>query len=740
MDLTPTDTLWLLVAAALVFVMQGGFLCLEAGLTRSKNSINVAVKNLADFGLSVLLFWAVGAGLMFGATAGGWVGSDGWSPDFASTDPGTATFLLFQLMFCGTAVTLVSGAVAERVRFGGYLFLAVPVTLTYAVFGHWAWGGALTGDATWLAGRGFVDFAGSTVVHSVGGWFALIACVAVGPRLGRFDRTGRPREMTASNLPLAVLGALSIWVGWLGFNGGSTLGLTGAVPGVVANTVLAGSAGLAVGVALGRAGGGGYRPTPLINGLLGGLVAITAGCHAVSSLEAVVIGAAAAALVQASSWLLLRLRVDDVVGAAPVHLIAGAWGTLAVGLFGDLELLGTGLTRWGQVGAQALGVAACAALCLGVGVPAVWLFHRAPGGGLRVTPRAERVGLNASEHGATTEFSGFASVLDRQARGGLRLRPVRADAFTEVGQVAGQYNRVLRRVNREAADAEAAHAELEEVNRTLDRRVAERTSELREAVGEANAANAAKSEFLANMSHEIRTPLHGILSFARFGLKKSDAPGQEKLRGYFERIGTSGERLLTLASDLLDLSKFEAGGMSFDFERRDVGVVVAGAVDEVGSLVSERAVTLELRLPEDPVPGRVDPTRLMQVVRNLVGNALKFTPPGGRVEVELEATPTGPVLRVLDDGPGIPEGELEAVFGRFVQSSQTRSGAGGTGLGLPLCRRIVEAHGGRVFAAHRRPHGCVLTVELPPPEAPEAPAPSEAPASPAPPEAPALAA
>ena len=222
MNKSELDMLWVLVSAVLVLLMQGGFLCFESGMTRTKNAINVAMKNVIDLTLAVVLFWLVGFGLMFGVDYAGIVGWSGFLPDVGAGDPWLATFFVFQTMFCATAATIVAGAIAERTRFDAYIFITVLVTgFIYPVFGHWAWGGAHGGGAGWLATRGFVDFAGSTVVHSVGGWVALAAVIVVGPRRDRFI-DGEPQTVPPSNLPLCMLGLLLFFVGWIGFNGGST--------------------------------------------------------------------------------------------------------------------------------------------------------------------------------------------------------------------------------------------------------------------------------------------------------------------------------------------------------------------------------------------------------------------------------------------------------------------------------------------------------------------------------------
>jgi len=438
------DILWMLVCALLVFVMQGGFLCLESGLTRAKNAINVAVKNIADFAVASLLFWLFGFGLMFGDSVGGLFGTGYFAMNGESaTSTWMMAFVLFQMMFCATAATIVSGAVAERMHFPAYVVVsAVVAGLIYPVFGHWAWGGVIgDGEAGWLARMGFVDFAGSTVVHSTGGWVALAGVMILGAREGRFVPGEPARVIPAGNLPVAMLGGLLLFFGWFGFNGGSTLAFTDDVPFILAHTALAAAAGILMGILIGWKLHGYCEVMYALNGAVAGLVSITACAHVVSGLEAVVIGALGSAImVIANEWLLLR-RIDDAVSAIPSHLAAGAWGTLCVALFGDLSRVGTGLSRLEQLGVQALGVVACGVWSFGV----AWLVLRGLGRlrPLRVSPEDERLGLNVSEHGARTELVELMETMEEHGRTGLLTNRVPVEPFTEVGQIAAAYNRVI---------------------------------------------------------------------------------------------------------------------------------------------------------------------------------------------------------------------------------------------------------------------------------------------------------
>lgn len=447
------DLTWVLLCGFLVMLMQAGFCLLETGFARAKNGINVAIKNLVDFLISSLVYWGFGFGLMFGAS---WYGLIGTS-EFAPGEHKSAVFLaalFFQLMFCSTSTTIISGAVAERIRFPAYMVTAlVTSALVYPIFGHWAWGGMLEQTPTgWLAKLGFIDFAGSSVVHSLGGWLSLAMCIFIGPRIGRFDPNAPP--MAGHNLPLSTVGAMCLWFSWFGFNGGSTLGMTDAVPIVLLNTNLAAAAGGLSALCFAWARERRPNVGHCINGVIGGLVAVTASCHMVSPWAAVLIGMTAGVIIVCGTYLLERLKIDDVVGAVPVHGMCGAWGTLCVALFGHAAMFPGGVSRWQQLGVQALGVVVCCSWAMGVAFGVLGLLHRR--WSFRVEPEAEIRGLNVAEHGASTELLELLTNMDRHQREGEFAKPVPVEPHTEVGQIAAEYNRVIERAQTEISAREDA--------------------------------------------------------------------------------------------------------------------------------------------------------------------------------------------------------------------------------------------------------------------------------------------
>lgn len=446
------DSSWLLISAALVFVMQAGFLCLESGQIRSKNSINVAAKNITDFMLSVAIFWCFGFALMFGESQNGWFG---FSDFFFGEDqtPFQISFFVFQVMFCGTAATLLSGAVAERMRFSAYIFSTIILcTCIYPICGHWAWSSIFSPDNQgWLERLGFVDFAGSTVVHALGGAVALAAVIIIGPRTGRFDKEGQ--VINGSNLPMSVLGTLLLWLGWFGFNGGSTLALTDQVPVILLNTCVA-AAFAGIVATISHCFLKGYVDVAyVLNGVIAGLVAITASCHAVSPKDAMLIGIGAGVVLYFASALLEKLKIDDAIDVIPAHFFAGVWGTLAVAIFADLELLNTGLSRWQQFNAQLIGVVSICTYSFGVSYVLLKVVNRfSP---LRVSLDDEIVGMNISEHRASTELIDLLGSM-REQEFNNESQPVPEEPFTEVGQIAKQYNKVIDRVKEEISKRDDA--------------------------------------------------------------------------------------------------------------------------------------------------------------------------------------------------------------------------------------------------------------------------------------------
>jgi Amt family ammonium transporter len=406
------DLVWMLVAAFLVFFMQPGFALVEAGFTRAKNAVNIVMKNLMDFSIGSLAFFMIGFGLMFGVDKAGFFLS---GVDPTSIDGSWRLgFYMFQVVFAATAATIVSGAMAERTKFTAYLVYSVFISaLIYPISGSWAWGSLLGGEAGWLENHGFTDFAGSTVVHSVGGWAALMGAYFLGPREGKYIGNGgkkKARAIPGHNIPLAALGVFILWFGWFGFNAGSTTaGTDVSIAVICVTTTLAASAGTIVAmftvwILFGKPDG-----SMALNGVLAGLVAITAGCANVSPVSAIIIGAIAGVVVVLSVEFIDNvLHIDDPVGAISVHGTCGALGTLMVGLFAQPEFGGSaGLFFGGGLAllkAQFIGVIAVFAWTT---VTAGVLFFAIKSIiGLRVTREEELRGLDIGEHGMEA-YAGF---------------------------------------------------------------------------------------------------------------------------------------------------------------------------------------------------------------------------------------------------------------------------------------------------------------------------------------------
>lgn len=399
------NIVWVFLGAVMVMLMQAGFAILEAGLTRQKNCNNVLMKNIMDFAIGSIIFLVVGFGLMFGESLGGIVGITGFIDptslnlsQFEALSP--TVFIFFQTVFCATAATIVSGAMAERTKFSSYIIYTLVISLViYPISGHWIWGGGF------LSKIGFIDYAGSTAVHSVGGWAALMGAVVLGPRMGKYNRDGSTNAIPGHNIMMATLGVFILWFCWFGFNPGSSLEAAGYIGHIAMTTNLSACAGALVAMFLTWKKYGKPDVSMTLNGILAGLVAITAGCHIVSLYGAIAIGAVGGILVVYGCEILDRkLHVDDPVGAVGVHCLNGVWGTLAVGLFACNTPASEGTLGLFFGGGTALLITQL----IGVIIVAVWVCSMSfimftlikKTVGLRVTPQEELAGLDLGEHGS----------------------------------------------------------------------------------------------------------------------------------------------------------------------------------------------------------------------------------------------------------------------------------------------------------------------------------------------------
>ncbi len=400
---TNMNILWTCLAAFLVFFMQAGFAMVESGFTRAKNSCNIMMKNLMDFSIGALAWWILGFGLMFGLGGSSFVGKSFFcASDYSQLSDLNWTFWIFQCVFAGTAATIVSGAMAGRTKFTGYLaYSAVICALIYPISGHWFWGTLAKGGIAWMAQKGFLDFAGSTVVHSCGGWLALAGALTLGPRLGKYSIAGKSKPILGHNIPIAALGVFILWFGWFGFNPGSTTEANSSIGYIAMTTNLSAAAGALVSMLVAWLRFGKPEVSMSLNGVLAGLVAITAGCNVVTPVGAIVIGAVAGGLVVLSVEFIDKiLKIDDPVGAVSVHGVCGAWGTLALVFF----MAESPESVWSQFLIQ----------LQGVGVMFLWAFSC---GlilfnvikytiGLRASEEDELRGLDITEHG-NEAYSGF---------------------------------------------------------------------------------------------------------------------------------------------------------------------------------------------------------------------------------------------------------------------------------------------------------------------------------------------
>jgi len=431
-EINSIDLFWILVTAFLVFLMQFGFSLIETGMVRAKNTINVAMKNLIDTMFGIIFFWLIGYGLMFGSDFHNFIGLNSFAID--GKDFMQNGHFFFEAMFAATAATIISGAVAERIKFSAYIIVTIVVTsFIYPIFGHWAWG-----DNGWLKELGFMDFAGSTVVHSMGGWIGLAGAIVLGPRLGKFSK-GKIKYFAPSNYNLVVFGVFILFFAWFGFNAGSLLKFDPLVTSILLNTTIAGAFGGLGGWTISLFAKEKVGVEIFAFGVIAGLVAITAGCEQFDARTSAFVGFFAAYVMHYFDNIILkRFKIDDPLSVISVHGFAGAWGTLAVALFVSLP---TNMTRLEFITVQLIGILSAFIFAISFGLLMFYALHRLSM--LRVSKRQEVIGLNVSEHNAKLPWVDTVESIIKIMKTGNMQQKIYEERGTEIGLVVKFFNYLL---------------------------------------------------------------------------------------------------------------------------------------------------------------------------------------------------------------------------------------------------------------------------------------------------------
>ncbi len=644
------DTFWLIFCIALVALQQAGFMALEYGATQQKNAINVALKNLIDIGIVVVGYYLIGVYLQHGTQF---------------TLSSSEQFLT--ALYAATAATLISGAIAERTKLWAYLVAGFTVSvLIFPMLARWMWG-----EAGWLAEKGARDFAGAAVVHCLGGAVALALIAIIGPRQGVFvDDKYRPP--TGSSLPIAVLGSLLLWIGWIGFNGGSTTLADGADRVVIA-TLVAGCAGLLFGLSVT------YRYKQhtvriLTISMLGGLVCVTAFADIVGHIQAMLAGVIGGLIAIFADRLMLKMRLDDPVGAVPVHLGAGLSGLLLHPL-----IKGSDATWIGQLWLMATILSIAIFIYL-----SFFLLNRLMP--MRVAESDEIQGLNISEHNEVESLSELIEAIKNNQETGNLTNPLPVQPNTVEGALATQYNNMMQRVD-------ISHQQLKQQTEV------------------AQEASKAKDNFLAILNHELRTPLNAILGFSKSLSLSDDKETKDKAT----RIVNAGQRLSRLTEQMLNIKSIESGAHDVNIQPAPLRATIKLCIDGFEVKAEEKHVKL-IRNNEvdESLIANIDESILTTIITELLDNAIKFTPSGKTVSVHSKVHDQVLSIAITDQGPGIDTNDQQTIFSVFesLDDGLDRNNDG-IGMGLSVASKLAKLVNAKIEVTTSSPQGTQFDFVMP---------------------------
>jgi len=675
-------------------MLYGGFLCLKSGQARSKNSTHVAMRSLIDFGLCVLIFWFFGYSIIYGDSVSGLYGKAFIFTQLHKEPLIKVSFYFFQAVFSVMAVSIYSGSVSERMGFKAYLFMVTFIAmLVFPLYAHWSWNG-LNSDTTaggWLHNLGFIDFAGSTTVHSLGAWVALASLKSLGEK-SKTDNLNYP--LRASNLPFAVLGVLLLWAGWFGIHIGFCLFRNIPLSNVIVNTLLAGAAGMIFSLLGGWVSRLTVRVDFVINGTVAGLVSISASAHIVSTSSAFFIGSTGGIVMIMTKYIIEKYMVDDTVEVTTAFLAPGIWGTLAVAIFANKELIEITNSPTPQLIIQLVGVLVCAiwawGLCFLYLKCLKYLFS------IGISDEDEAIGLDKAELSESHSLQDLYQTMDMQmTTGDLSVR-ANVDPYTEVGNIAEHYNRVM--------------ASLEKINFEMRKKDIESSiqNELTvEAISSAKLASI--GELAAGVAHEINNPLNGMINYAQLTLDSTDQSKKE----YLNELIIEGKRIAEIVDNLLDFSRQN--------EEKDSAISCTDVYHSSMQLMKNQLKKDGTKVIINP--GAVLPLvlfksgELKQVFINLLSNAnhaLNQKYPKFHedkiITINFHHLQNMVEISINDNGCGMDKDTLKKIFTPFYS---TKEKGEGTGLGLPICHKIITKNGGDIKVESTLHQGSKVIFTLP---------------------------